>query len=141
MLRSKILKIKYLILTNLATNTTLNAKINEVKDKIPSINDLATTTAFTVENKIPNHSKYTTTPESNKLTAEHFNARLRRANLASKVDIADFVNLNKKVTSNKSKHLLAENEFKKLQYKIEELQTFNASLFKVAFSMMEHKST
>ena len=66
---------------------------------------------------------------------------LKKANLATKGGIDDFVNLNKKVTSNKSKHLLAENEFKKLQYKIEELQTFNASLFKVAFSMMEHKST
>ena len=38
-----------------ATKTTLNAKINEVKCEIPSITDLATTTALTaVENKIPN---------------------------------------------------------------------------------------
>ena len=32
--------------TNLATNTTLNAKINEVKKEVPSITNLTTTTAL-----------------------------------------------------------------------------------------------
>ena len=42
-------------ITNLATNTVLNAKINEVKGKNPNITNLATTAArTTVENKIPN---------------------------------------------------------------------------------------
>ena len=36
-LKSKILKIKIPDITNLATNTTLNAKKNEVKREIPSI--------------------------------------------------------------------------------------------------------
>ena len=79
----------------MATNTYHNAKINEVKNAIPSITNLATTTALTaVENKIPSvsnlvkktdyntkinefvkkitdhhHDKYITTPEFNKLTA------------------------------------------------------------------------
>ena len=35
---------KILDITNLATNTILNGKINEVKSKIPSITNLATTT-------------------------------------------------------------------------------------------------
>ena len=30
-------------ITNLATNSTLNAKINEVKEEMPSITNLATT--------------------------------------------------------------------------------------------------
>ena len=144
--------------TNLATKTTLNAKINEVKEEIPSITNLATTASFiAVENKTPNISnsvkkktdyntknneitkkitdhddvKYITTPEVNKLTAEHFAARLAQANLPSKSDIVNFVkkkdfedkirNLNKKCTSNK-KHLLVENQLKKLQ------QTFDSSL-------------
>ena len=48
------MRIKYLIL---ATKTILNAKINEVKRELPSINKSATKTAFTaVENKIPNIS-------------------------------------------------------------------------------------
>ena len=44
-------------ITNLATKTTLNAKINEVKGEIPNITNLATTSALTaVENKIPSVS-------------------------------------------------------------------------------------
>ena len=41
-------------ITNLFTNSALNAKINEIKDKIPSINNLVTTTTLTsIEDKIP----------------------------------------------------------------------------------------
>ena len=44
-------------ITNLATNASLNAKINEVKNKITSITKLATTIALTaVKNKILNFS-------------------------------------------------------------------------------------
>ena len=45
-------------ITNAATNTSLNAKINEVTGKIPSIINLTTTSAglTTVQNKIPNVS-------------------------------------------------------------------------------------
>ena len=45
------------IINNLATKTTLNGKINEVKGEIPSITNLATATALTaVKNKIPSVS-------------------------------------------------------------------------------------
>ena len=90
-------------ITNVATNASLNAKINEVKGEILNITNLATTTAFTaVENKIPsvtnlakktdyntkvnkiekkitdhNHDKYITTPDFNKFTAEIFDLRLK----------------------------------------------------------------
>ena len=48
---------KILDITDLATNTTLNAKIKEVKNEIPGITNLAKTAALTtVENKIPNVS-------------------------------------------------------------------------------------
>ena len=90
-------------ITKLAANTTLNAKLygvkseihsitnsattaalNGVKTKISNITNLTTTTALTaVENKISDHSKYITTPDFNKLTAENFAARLAQANLAS----------------------------------------------------------
>ena len=117
-LNAKINKFKYEILsiTTLATATALNAKINEVKNKIPTITLLANTTALTaVENKIRDHSKYIITPEFDKLKAEMCTARLAQANLASKIDIANFVkktdfhnvlkNLNKNVTSNKKTYL------------------------------------
>ena len=59
---------------------------------MPSITNLATNTALTaVENKIPDHSKYITTLEFKKLTAENFTARLKQENLATKGNISDFV--------------------------------------------------
>ena len=46
-------------ITDLVTNVSVNAKINEVKNKIPSVTNLATTPALTaVENKILDHSKH-----------------------------------------------------------------------------------
>ena len=67
------------------------------------------------------HSKYIDTQEFNNLTADYFAARLSQANLTTKDNIADFVkkkrdfdnklkNSNKKVTSNKTKHVLVEKE-------------------------------
>ena len=82
---------------------------------------------------MPDHSKYITTPDFNKLTAESFTPQLKQANLATKGDIAGFVEkadfddklkvkLKKKVTSKKSKHSLVKNELKKkLQPIIEKL--------------------
>ena len=112
----KILKIREI--TNLATNASLNAKINEVKGKIPGITNLATTAAVTTdENKIFNvsnlvkrtdynkqtnkmekkitdrdHNKYITTPEFNMLTAENVAAIFQQGNLASKSVISNCVN-------------------------------------------------
>ena len=73
---------------------------------------------------MPDHSKYITTPDFNKLTAESYTPKLKQANLATKGDIAGFVKkadfddklkvkLKKKVTSKKSKHSLVKNELKK----------------------------
>ena len=83
------------------------------------------------QNLYHNHDKYITTLEFDKFTAEIFALRLKRTNLVGKSDIANLVNktyfdgtlknLNKKITSNKTKNVLVENEFKKLQ-------TFNSSL-------------
>ena len=64
MLISKILMIKYLIL--ITTKTTLNAKINKVKNEMPSITNLAATTALNakindVKYKIPKITNLATT--------------------------------------------------------------------------------
>ena len=127
-------KIKYLILISYL-QLLLLMKLK----KIPNITNLATITDLTArENKIPDNSKCITTPEFNRLTAEQFTARLKQTHLETKEDIADFVkktdlddqlHLDKKVTSNISKHLLIENESKKLQDKVKKLQTFDSSLF------------
>ena len=125
------------------------AKLTELENKIPDISTLATKTALaTVENKIPdvsnlfnktdyntkvtengnklnnhNHDKYIDTQESNKLTADVFNARLAPANLTTKTRFdSRLLSLNRKIKANKSKHLLVENELNKLK-------TFDSSYF------------
>ena len=86
--------------SNLVKKTDCNTKINEIKKKTTD----------------HDHDKYINIPEFNKLTAENFAPILAQANLASKIDIGNFVkktdfddnlkNSNKKVISNKTKHLL-----------------------------------
>ena len=78
-----------------------------------------------IENKLNNcnYDKYIDTQEFNKLAADVFNVRLSQANLITKTDFdAKLLNLNKKITSNKTKQVLVKNEFKKLK-------TFDSSYF------------
>ena len=71
-----------------------------------------------------NHDKYITTSEFNDLTTKNFAARLAQANLVTKTDFnTKIISLNKKIISNKTKHLLVKNELKKLQ-------TFDSSYFR-----------
>ena len=104
--------------SGLVKKTDYNAKITKIEGEIPSISGLATLTALTaVENKIPdvsnlvqetdyntktneiekkitdhNYDKDIATSEFNKITAETFAARLAQVNIATKSDIANFVN-------------------------------------------------
>ena len=56
-----------------------------------------------------NHDKHITTTKFNTLVASAFNARLPQANLITKTDFdTKLSSLHRKVTSNKSKHLLVE---------------------------------
>ena len=71
-----------------------------------------------LENKVTNkdHDKNINTSEFNKLTTENFKATLAKASLVTKTDFDDKQkSLNKKNTPNKTKHLLVENKFEKLQ--------------------------
>ena len=55
----------------------------------------------------------------NKLTTGNFAARLEQANLVTKADLdAKLTSLNRKINSNKIKHLLVENELKKKKKKM-----------------------
>ena len=105
------------------TTAVLNTKISEVENKIPDTSGLVTATVLNtkiseVENKIPNHDKYITTPEFNKLTAESLAARLKQANLVTKTDIdKKLININKKIISNKTKHIEADKKLTDLTKK------------------------
>ena len=81
--------------SSLVKKTDYDAKISEnEKNLINSDND-----------------KYITTSEYNKLKTENFSARLARANLLTKTDFdAKLTNLNKKTSSNKTKHLFVDKE-------------------------------
>ena len=126
--------------SDLAEKTDSNLKITEIESKIPSIT-AANSELTAVENKIPdvnslvkktdydtkiseiekkvsdhNHDKYITTPEFNILAARVFNARLAQADLITKTYFdGRLQSLNKKINSNKTKHLLVETELKKLE--------------------------
>ena len=63
------------------TSTILNTKIGEVW------------------NKIPDHAKYITTQEFNKLTGENFPAKLKQANWIGKTDFDNkLISFNRKIT-------------------------------------------
>ena len=105
-------------ITNVAIKFSLNPKINEVKGEISNITNVGTASALAFdENKIPsisnlvqktdyntkinetekkitdhNDDKCIATPDFSKVTAEMFDLRLKRVNLARKSDIANFVN-------------------------------------------------
>ena len=77
------------------------------------------------ENKLTNHNhdKYIDTSEFNTSATNVFNARLKQANLITKTDFdAILSSLNRKITKNKSKHLLVEN-------KLNKLKTFDSGYF------------
>ena len=93
---------------NLVKKIDYNTKISDIKKKITD----------------HNHDKYITTPEINRLTTENFKARLAQANLISNSDLGTELKKNcDRVTSNKTKHLLVENE-------LEKLKTFDAAYFR-----------
>ena len=120
--------------------TDFNFKISEVEGKIPIISGLATTSALTpVENKVPDvnglikktdydtkiseieikttdhdNDKYITTPEFNTIATSTINARLAaQTDLIGKPEFdAKLKGISDRVTKNKTKHLLVENELK-----------------------------
>ena len=129
--------------SGLVKKTDFNSKISKVEGKIPSITGLATNSELTVvKHKIPdvtsllkktdyntkiseienkvndhNHDKYITTPEFNTMAASTFNARLAaQTDLIRKPEF-DFKlkGISDRVTKNKTKHLLVENELKKIK--------------------------
>ena len=95
--------------------TALTAAENKIPDSSCIVKNKSYDTKITeLENKIRDHNyhKYIATREFNTLAARGFNARLAQPNLIITTDFhAKLTGLNKKITSNKTKHLVVENEF------------------------------
>ena len=106
------------------------AALTTAENEMPSVNSLVKKQTITqkllkLKNKLTdhNHEKYITTPEFNTLAAVIFNARLTQVNLITNTDFdAKLSSINRKITKNKTKHLLVENELNKLK-------TFDSSYF------------
>ena len=106
-------------ITGLATNSVLTA----VENKIPDVSSLVKKRQITIQSKIENkvknhnHYKYIITPEFNTLAADVFKTRLAtQTDLIRKPEFDFKLKKNSDtVTKNKIKHLLVENELKKLQ--------------------------
>ena len=123
--------------SGLVKKTVFNTNVTEIEGKIPSITGLATNSELTaVENKIPDvngiikktdydtkiseiekkitdhdHDKYITTAAFNTMVASTFNARLAaQTDLIRKPEFdAKLKGISDRVTKNKTKHLLVEN--------------------------------
>ena len=103
------------------SNLTTESALTTLENKIPDISSLVKKTDYSakitdIENKVDNHNhdKYIATSEFNKLAANVFNARLAEANLITNFD-AKLSSRKRKITQNKAKHLLVENELNKLK--------------------------
>ena len=89
-----------------------------VENKIPSISGLVKKTEYNtkitdIENILNNHDhdKYVAASEFNTLAANGFNARLEQSNLITKTDLdVRLSSLNRKITANKTKHFLSDND-------------------------------
>ena len=83
----------------------------KLRKKIPNTSGLVTAVVLNTkigenENKIPDKSKYITTQEFNKSTAENFVARLKQADSVSTTDFDNkLTSFNGQIASNKTKHL------------------------------------
>ena len=99
--------------SNLVKKTDFNTKTTEVEGKIPNITGLATSSALTaVENKIPDISGLATI--STLTTVE--NKIPDVTNLVTKTDFDTKLKaVSERITKNKSKDLLLDNELKKIK--------------------------
>ena len=116
--------------------------MSKVDNKMPNLSGLVSTTVLNtkiswVENKIPNHDKYITTPEYDKLAAENFTARIKQTNLLTKTDFdKKLTSFNRKITSNKTKYLEA---YKKLNSPTRNDYNLNTFVYLPTRDMLELK--
>ena len=109
----------------LVIKTDYSAKITEIENKKPSIKSLATNAALTaVKNKITNISSFVKKADYNIKISEIEKKRIDHDH-HKYITIDDKLrSLNQKINSKKTRHLLVQNELKKLQT-FEEIKFIN----------------
>ena len=113
-LNTKISEVENKILdtSRLVTTTVLNTKISEVENKIPSVNDLVKKTDYDAKIKYIEGKYFTTADynaDYNKFTSDILDVKIKQKELVNKSDIdKKLININKKITSNKTKHIEAD---------------------------------
>ena len=100
------------------TTKVTNFTITETSDLVKKADYNTEMSKTEIEINDHDRAKYITTQQFNKLTADDFAGRLKKANLASKNDIPNFVNktdfgnrllsFNNRINPNKTKHVLVE---------------------------------
>ena len=108
------------------SNLVKKTKLTELENKIPDISNLAAKTALTtVENKIPSVNNLVKKTGYNTKVTE-IETKLNNHNHDKYIDTSEFdaklLSINKKITQNKRKHLLVQNDLNKLK-------TFYSSYF------------
>ena len=113
-----IAKLNNIDTNNFVLKTKYETDKSELENKIPAVSNLvkktdSNTKISEIEKRLTdhNHDKYIDTQEVNKLATDVFNVRIAQTNLITKTDFdAKLLSLYRKITSNKTKHLLVENE-------------------------------
>ena len=96
--------------------TTIENKISDVSSSVKKTDYDKKNSAIEKKVSDHNHDKYITTPEFNNLAVVFSTARLAEADLVTNADFGTKLqNFHKRVTSNKTKHLLVDDELKKLK--------------------------
>ena len=99
------------------TTTDLNTSISEVKNKILSVSGLIKKTDYDAKIK-DIEGKYFFTADYNKFTSDIFDVKIKQKELVNKTDIdKKLININRRVTSNKTKHVEADKKLNHLTKK------------------------
>ena len=99
----------------------MNTKISEVENKISSVSSLVKKTNYDVKIKSI-EGKYLTTADFIKLTSDIFGVKIKQKELINKSDIdRKLININKKITSSKTKHIEADKKLIDLTKQVAEI--------------------
>ena len=120
-LNTKISEVKNKIPDTSGLVTVLNMEISEVENGIPSVNGLVKKTDY--DTKIKDiEEKYCATTDYNKFLSDILDVKIKQQELVNKSDIdIKLININKKITSSKTKHSEADKKLTDLTKKVPQI--------------------